>query len=143
MPKYVAEMTIHGLNEVEKIIRKSNVLIMGWTYKENVADTRESPARGIAKELKENGIKVFGYDPMLNKKEIKDFNVEYYDVFKSLKKPMKKIDAVIITVAHDKFKTISLDKIKKIMNSKPVLVDIRRIYDKKKSEKKGFYYLKL
>ena len=53
MPKHVAEMAIKGLNEVGKVIKGSKVLIMGLTYKENVADTRESPVREMVKELKE------------------------------------------------------------------------------------------
>ena len=51
MPKHVAEITIKALNKAEKVIKGSKVLLMGLTYKENVRDTRESPARGIIKEL--------------------------------------------------------------------------------------------
>jgi len=47
MPAHVAGMMIRGLNEAGKVIKGSKVLIMGLAYKENVADTRESPARGI------------------------------------------------------------------------------------------------
>ena len=43
---------------------------MGLTYKENVADTRESPVREMLKELKDFGIKIYGYDPLLSKEEI-------------------------------------------------------------------------
>jgi len=39
---------------------------MGLTYKENVPDTRETPVRGIIKELKEFGVDIYGYDPLLN-----------------------------------------------------------------------------
>jgi UDPglucose 6-dehydrogenase/UDP-N-acetyl-D-galactosamine dehydrogenase len=54
---------IKGLNEVDKVIKGSKVLIMGLTYKENVPDTRESPVREVVKELKEFGVEVYGYDP--------------------------------------------------------------------------------
>ena len=47
MPAHVAGMMIRGLNEAGKVIKGSKVLIMGLAYKENVADIRESPARGI------------------------------------------------------------------------------------------------
>jgi len=59
-------MTIKALNDVGKIIKGSKVLIMGLTYKEDVADTRETPVRGIIKELKEYGVDIYGYDPLLN-----------------------------------------------------------------------------
>jgi len=42
----------------------------GRAYKENVPDTRESPVREMLKELKEFGIKIYGYDPLLSKEEI-------------------------------------------------------------------------
>jgi len=56
------------LNEVGKVIKDSKVLIMGLTYKENVPDTRESPVREMVKELKEFGVDVYGYDPLLSLK---------------------------------------------------------------------------
>ncbi|MCW3130941.1 MAG: nucleotide sugar dehydrogenase, partial [Methanophagales archaeon] len=106
MPKHVAEMAIRGLNEVGKVIKGSKVLIMGLTYKENVPDTRESPVREMVKELKEFGIKVFGYDPLLSKEEIEGFCVNALDFsfstgFLFSKKKKCKVDCVIVAVAHD------------------------------------------
>ena len=65
MPKYVAEMAVKGLNKVGKTIKGSNVLIMGLTYKEDVADIRESPVENMVHELKEYDVNVYGYDPLL------------------------------------------------------------------------------
>ena len=61
MPKYVAEMAVKGLNKVGKVIKGSNVLIMGLTYKEDVADIRESPIEKMVQELKEYDANVYGY----------------------------------------------------------------------------------
>ena len=134
MVKYVAEMAIKSLNDVGKVIKGSKVLIMGLTYKENVPDIRESPVKGIIKELKEYNVEIYGYDPLLSKKEIKSFDIITLDDL-SLK-----MDCVIITVAHEKFKRLTLDDIKKIMKDKPVLIDVRRIFDDQEAESKGFYY---
>jgi len=112
MPKHVAEMAIKGLNEVGKVIKGSKVLIMGLTYKENVPDTRESPVREMVKELKEFGIDVFGYDPLLSKEEIEGFGVNALD---NLDVKIK-MDCVIVAVAHDEFKKIKLENIKKFMS---------------------------
>ena len=49
---------------------------MGLTYKENVSDTRESPVREMVKELKEFGIEIYGYDPLLSNEEIEGFGVK-------------------------------------------------------------------
>ncbi|RZB29548.1 MAG: hypothetical protein AEth_01059 [Candidatus Argoarchaeum ethanivorans] len=53
-------MAIKGLNDVEKVIKGSKVLIMGLTYKENVPDTRESPVREIVRVLEDFGVDVYG-----------------------------------------------------------------------------------
>jgi len=137
MPKHVALMTVKALNDVRKVIRDSKVLIMGLTYKENVPDTRESPVREIVKELGEFGVKMFGYDPLLEKGDVENFGVD------ALERLSVKVDAVIITVAHDEFKKIDLEDIKKFMNDKPVLIDVRGMYDAKDAERKDFYYRRL
>jgi len=134
MPKHVAEMAIKGLNEAGKVIKGSKVLIMGLTYKENVPDTRESPVREMVKELREFGVNVYGYDPLLSKEEIEAFGVNALDDFNVI------MDCVIVAVAHDEFKRMKLDDIRKFMNDKPVLVDVRRMFDEQESNKKGFYY---
>lgn len=137
MAKYVAELAIKGINETGKTIKNSKVLIMGLTYKENVPDTRESPVKVMVKELKEFSCDVYGLDPLLTKKEIDSFHIKTIDGLKG------KIDCIILAVAHDDFKKIPLKDIKKMMKDKPVLLDIRRMYDKDEARKQGFYYYTL
>jgi UDPglucose 6-dehydrogenase/UDP-N-acetyl-D-galactosamine dehydrogenase len=137
VPKHVAEMAIKGLNEVGKAINGSKVLIMGLTYKENVPDTRESPVREKVKELKEFGVEAYGYDPLLSKEEIEEFGVKALDSLNV------KMDCVIVAVAHDEFKKIKLENIKKFMNNKPIIVDVRGIFDEEEAKRKGFYYRSL
>ena len=120
IPKHVAEMAIRGLNEVGKVIKGSKVLIMGLTDKENVPDTRESPVREMAKELKEFGVEAYGYDPLLSREEIKGFGV------KALANLDLKVDGAIVAVAHDEFGMMKLEDLIGKMNSKPVLSDVRR-----------------
>jgi UDPglucose 6-dehydrogenase/UDP-N-acetyl-D-galactosamine dehydrogenase len=134
IPKHVAEMAIKGLNEVGKVIKGSKVLIMGLTYKENVPDTRESPVREMVKELKEFSVDILGYDPLLTKEEIEEFSVNALDDLNV------KVDCVIVAVAHDEFKKMKLGELKKFMNNKPVLVDVRSMFDGVEAKGKGFYY---
>ncbi len=135
MPKHVAEMTIKALNNVDKVIKGSKVLILGLTYKENVPDIRESPSKGIIKELKEFGVKMYGYDPLLDNIE-EEFAVEVIRGIREI--PM--VDAVILAVAHDEFREMKLRQLKAVMNSKPVLIDVRQIFDRVEAEQEGFYY---
>ena len=137
MPNHVAEMAIKGLNEVGKVIKGSKVLIMGLTYKENVPDTRESPVKEMVKELKEFKVDIYGYDPLLSKEEIEGFSVEALDDLNI------RVDCVIITIAHDEFKKMKLDDMKKFMNDKPVLVDVRGMVNGEEAKRKGFYYVRL
>ena len=126
------------MNEVGKVIKDSKVLIMGLTYKENVADIRETPVMGIIKELREFGIEIFGFDPLLKKEEIEAFGI---DAVEDIKRP--NADCVIMTVAHDAFKpflrnipllvkVFSLEK--KLLNNDPILIDIREMFDREDAE---------
>jgi UDPglucose 6-dehydrogenase/UDP-N-acetyl-D-galactosamine dehydrogenase len=107
---------------------------MGLTYKENVPDTRESPVREMVKELKEFGVEAYGYDPLLSKEEIKEFGVKALD---NLDVKIK-MDGVIVAVAHDEFKKMKLEDVKKFMNAKPIIVDARGMFDGEAAKEKGF-----
>jgi UDP-N-acetyl-D-mannosaminuronate dehydrogenase len=132
MPKHVAQMMIKGLNEVGKVIKGSKVLIMGLTYKEDVPDTRESPAAGIVEELKEFGVEVYGYDPLLDRGEIEGFGVRAFED--------EKMDGVIVAVAHEEFRRMGMEDVRGFMGDKPVLVDVRGMFDAREAEGKGFCY---
>ena len=134
-PKQVAEMTIKALNHVGKVIRGCRVLILGLTYKENVADTRETPVKGIIKELQDYGVDVWGCDPLLENAE-KEFGLRMISSFDQA----PKADAVIITATHDVFKKISLEDLEDAMTLHPVLIDVRGLFGREAAEEKGFCY---
>lgn len=144
MAKHVAEMTIKALNSQGKVIKESSVLIMGLTYKENVADTRETPVKQVIKELQEFEVTVYGYDPLLDFKEAKEeYHIEILDTLED----GHSFDGIILAVPHDIFKEkddeICLNKLEKITGNSPVLFDIKRCLDAKRAEGKGFKYLTL
>jgi UDPglucose 6-dehydrogenase/UDP-N-acetyl-D-galactosamine dehydrogenase len=107
---------------------------MGLTYKENVPDTRESPVKEIVKELKEFGVDIYGYDPLLSKEEIERFGV------KGVNELNIKVDCVIVAVVHDAFKKIKLEDVKKFMNNNPVLIGVRGMFDGEDVRRESFYY---
>lgn len=140
MPEHVANITIRGLIDSDKIIKKSNVLIMGLTYKENVPDTRETPVKTLIRELKGYGVNVYGFDPLLEDAYINDeFKIDTYSDINKI----KSVDAIILATGHDIFKNVTLKKLSDISNKKPLLVDVRNFYDKKEAVKKGFIYRSL
>jgi len=137
MPKYVALMTIKGLSLLGKVIKESKVLIMGLTYKENVPDTRKSPVKEMIKELRGFGVDLYGYDPMLSREQIDNFNVKALDDLNV------KVDCVIVIVAHDVFRNITLKELRKACKKNPLLIDVRKIFEKKLAVQEGFFYLSI
>jgi UDP-N-acetyl-D-glucosamine/UDP-N-acetyl-D-galactosamine dehydrogenase len=135
MPNHVADIAIKAINNADKVIRKSKVLIMGVTYKENVPDTRESPAKEIIKDLKEYGLTVLGYDPLVGNLA-EQFDVEAVSDLMSL----EGIDCIIVTVAHRFFRALGLEQLRQISNHRPVLLDVRGIFDPSEAVRRGFDY---
>jgi len=88
----------------------------------------------VREMVKEFGVDVYGYDPLLSKEEIEAFGVKVLDEFNVI------MDCVIVAVAHDEFKKTELDDIGKFMNDKPIIVDVRRMFDEEKAKGTGFYY---
>ncbi|GAH68920.1 unnamed protein product, partial [marine sediment metagenome] len=54
-----------------------------------------------------------------------------------------KVDCIIAAVAHDAFQEITLDKLKSIMNDKPILIDVGGLFSREEAAKRGFYYTRL
>jgi UDP-N-acetyl-D-galactosamine dehydrogenase len=138
MPKYIAEMTIKALNGIGKVIKGSRVLIMGLTYKENVPDIRETPVREMIDELKEFGVEIIGYDPLL-KNVAREFGIKAVSSLKDV----SGLDGIILAVAHDAFKTISVASLKAKMTADPILIDVRGLFTPAEASKQGFHYWSL
>jgi UDP-N-acetyl-D-mannosaminuronate dehydrogenase len=81
---------------------------MGLTYKENVADTRESPAKEIITELAAYGVEVLGYDPHVDNNIENEFDIKKITNLNDI----SNLDAIILAVAHQAFREISLENLK-------------------------------
>ena len=121
MPKHVSDIAIKELNRAGKVIRDSKVLVMGLTYKENVPDTRESPVGEMVSELKEFDIDVYGYDPLLASAEIERFGAKPVATLRELTGP---VDCIIVNSPHKVFAELTLEKVLRICNGKPIIVDV-------------------
>ena len=86
-------------------------------------------------EVFSRSLKVTGFDPLLT--DIEDeLGIR---VVPSLGE-VSKVDGIILTVAHEAFQEITMDKLKSIMKDKPILIDVRGFFDSKEALEKGFYY---
>jgi UDP-N-acetyl-D-glucosamine/UDP-N-acetyl-D-galactosamine dehydrogenase len=135
VPRHVAEMAIKSINQAGKVIQGSKVLIMGCTYKENVGDTRETPIRDTIRELQEYGVEVYGYDPLVRDGE-EDFKIRFIDDLTTA----PGMDCLILNVVHDVFKEISLERLLKIFNSRPAIIDVRGFLDQQELRNQGVIY---
>ena len=124
MGRFVASKTVklmirHGI----KIVG-SKVLILGFTFKENCPDTRNTKVVDIIDELKDFGVDVDVYDPYALKDEVKEeYGVELLEQMPDI----KKYDGIILAVAHDEFKQLDFGFVR---NQPTVLFDVKGILDK-------------
>ena len=128
MGAYVADRAVHKMIEAGQAPKKNKVVILGLTFKENCPDTRNSKVNDIIKQLNTYGIKPVIVDPWASDK---DTNQEYGVTLTKLEDVVD-ADCVIVAVAHDEFKAMSLYDIKKLYKNIPdeekVLVDVKGLY---------------
>ncbi len=123
MGKYVAEQVVKTMIKKDIHINKAEVLILGVTFKENCPDVRNTKIVDIVKVLEDFGVKVTIYDPWANPKEV----IYEYGIESLQKLPLSKYDAIVLGVAHNEFKTLDLDVLKK---EKSVVYDVKGILEK-------------
>ncbi len=143
MGKYVAEQVVKKLIASEKHVREAKVGILGFTFKENCPDTRNTKIIDIVHELGEYGIKPIIADPAADADEAKRlYGVEFCNV-----SDIKDCDAVIIAVAHTEFAELSMSDIDSMFKNEPngqkVLADIKGTLDRKAYLDAGYNYWRL
>lgn len=142
MPVHVSELVIDALRKNNTKAKRASVLLMGLAFKKNVGDIRNSPSKVLIEKLKSKGIDVFGYDPLVSKEMLrKEFGIDIISDLGDLGN--EKIDCIVLVTDHDIFKDLATGQIKSIMNSKPIVIDIRRFFDKDEMQKNGFEYIGL
>ncbi|MBY0145913.1 nucleotide sugar dehydrogenase [Neobacillus niacini] len=166
MGKYVAESTVKSMIKANKQINGSRVAIFGVTFKENCPDVRNSKVVDVIKELEEYGIEVKVVDPLADRDDL----WHEYRINPSEIHDIKDVDAVIFSVPHDEFKTITLEDVKGMYrssgqkyipfeamnevaasseintvleNKNHVLMDIKGVFNRTEAESAGFLYWRL
>ena len=143
MGKFVADSAIKKMIAVGQAPKKSKVVILGLTFKENCPDTRNSKVEDIIKRLAEYEISPLVVDPWASEKDA----MHEYGVTLTKFEDIKDADCIIVAVAHNEFKALSLDDIKKLYkksdDSEKVLIDVKGLYSVKELEEAGFTYWRL
>ncbi|WP_458187849.1 nucleotide sugar dehydrogenase [Haladaptatus sp. NG-WS-4] len=138
MPVHISNMMIKELNRAGKTLRDSRVLVLGLTYKPDVADIRTSKVDGIIRQLHEFDIDVVGYDPhgdneMMSKTF--DIPVQTDDEFS-----FDGFDGIVLATPHREFSDLDLAEAGAQMNDNPVLVDVAGAFDDEVVSEAGFAY---
>lgn len=123
MGGYIAKKLVKRLIAMGKGILGARILVMGITFKENVADIRNSKVVDIINELKDFGCDVDVIDPHADSDEV----LHEYG-FKLVEKPRNSYDAVVVAVAHDEYKELNETYIKEITYENAILIDIKGMY---------------
>ncbi|WP_288247115.1 nucleotide sugar dehydrogenase [uncultured Prochlorococcus sp.] len=126
-----------GLNIVKVLVKSmikksieingSNILIMGFSFKENCPDFRNTGVLNVYNELIDYECNVDIYDPVVNKNEvIQKYGIKIYDKF-----PEKKYSAILIAVGHKCFQDEGFENIKKYTKNNYVILDLKYLFYKK------------
>ncbi|MBO4715542.1 MAG: nucleotide sugar dehydrogenase, partial [Verrucomicrobia bacterium] len=140
MGKYVAENCVKTLIRAEKQVKGARIAILGFTFKENWPDTRNSKVFDIVRELREYGIEPTVSDPMAKPEEAKRlYGIELVDM-----DSIRDMDAVILAVAHRQFAGFTLAEMDRFFApGKKVLLDIKGLLDRGQYENAGYHYWRL
>ncbi len=140
MGKYVAENVVKNVIKAEKPVKNAKVAILGFTFKENCPDTRNSKVFDVVKELREYGIEPVIADPTADASEAKHlYGVDFTDI-----KNIGDMDAVVLAVAHTCFTEYKVSDMDKLFGKgKKVLLDIKGILDRNEYEAAGYSYWRL
>lgn len=140
MGQYVTESLIKLMAKSGVPISGAKVAVLGLTFKENCPDTRNSRVVDIIHELREYGIEPVVCDDVADK----DGAEREYGLELTAFERVKNCDAVILAVAHDEFKALSMSDFDALYkNETKILLDVKGILDRKTFESAGYKYWRL
>ncbi len=143
MGAYVADAAIKEMIAAGQAPKKSKVVILGLTFKENCPDTRNSKVYDIVKQFRRYGITPVVADPWASEE---DARREYGIDLKKIE-DIHDVDCIIVAVAHNEFKKIGLSNIKKLykdsLDTEKVLLDIKGIFTVQELKDTGMRYWRL
>jgi UDP-N-acetyl-D-galactosamine dehydrogenase len=123
MGKYVATEIVKLMLRKDLKVLESRVLILGFTFKENCPDVRNTKVIDIYNELIHFGISIDIYDPWVNPEEVKEeYGISIYNDYSSI--DVENYSAIVLAVAHDEFKSLQIQR-----SNYCVIYDVKGILD--------------
>jgi UDP-N-acetyl-D-galactosamine dehydrogenase len=123
MPQYVSEQLKKLMIQKNFNLENSNILIMGFTFKENCTDIRNTKIVDLITEIRKYNSNIDVYDTWADKNSVKnEYGIDLID------QPIEgKYDAIVLTVAHNDFKKMSVNQIKSFGKKNHVIYDLKYI----------------
>ena len=128
MGQYVAAEVVKLMLKKDLKVKESNILILGFTFKENCPDVRNTRVIDVYRNLKDYGVNVSVYDPLANPEEV----LHEYGVKTFNEKPVTKFDALILAVSHQEFLEMDLAELK---TEEGVIYDVKGVLGDKADKK--------
>lgn len=143
MGEFVANAVIKQMIKAGKNIKKSKVVILGLTFKENCPDIRNSKVEDIIRELNSYDVCPVVVDPWASKEDAKkDYDVDLINI-----DDITDADCIVVAVAHNEFKNLAINDLQKMFSitgdSQNVLIDVKGIYDPETIRESGLRYWRL
>ncbi len=141
MGKYCAENLVKQLIRADRPVKNARVAILGFTFKENCPDTRNTKIIDIHHELREYGITPVIADPNADAEEAK----RLYDIDFVSPDTIRDMDAVILAVAHEQFQSLTMPELDALYakDAPKVLLDLKGLLDRAAYEAAGYLYWRL
>ncbi len=128
MSSFIATRTEREMKKHGKIIKNSNILVLGATFKEDCPDIRNSQVIHLITNLEAKGAKIDLYDPWLKKNKVENSMWSKFLIGNPLKLNHL-YDAIIVAVSHKEFKAYSSDDFLNLSNGELIIIDIKNIVE--------------
>ena len=140
MSRYVAQNTIKHMLKNGIDVPRAKVGILGITFKENCPDIRNSKVADLVKEFEQWGVHVVVADPWANADEVK----HEYGLELGLVDAQHPVDSLVVAVGHNEFRSLSAQQLRSyVRGNKPVLSDIKSLFDRNDMVQQGFTVIRL
>lgn len=143
MGKYVAENLIKSLIKADLPVKGAKVAILGFTFKENCPDTRNTRVIDIYRELTDYGIFPLLFDPVADRQEARrEYGVSFTDLSR-----IRGVDTIVVPVAHKEWSALEKPDLDRMFSAAPgkkkVLLDLKGIWDRRDFPAEEYIYWRL
>jgi nucleotide sugar dehydrogenase len=137
MARHAANLAKDALRNCGKTLKRARVVLLGISETLNTRGPTSHVAKEIADTFETRGAKLTLYDPYFSEKELAEMQ---HNPKKTLSDSLDGTDCIVLLVAHEQFKKMSLNRLKHVMKMPAAIVDLTGTFEPAKVEKEGFIY---